>query len=459
MGVNIYESIGSFFENDNFVETQINPKLFTTNRIIIKVVPTIVLDESINIGKDPYLITGISIDENFQDGDLSKIISNLNEKIKKGNNFDRHTWKLFYLFKELITSLQQLGYNYFRGQQQNWVTKPAIFRNFVKKKTANENKKHYYKEFEKLYQEISHEFPNELKYVEYPITNKTNIDIQNRSNSLSILQHYGIPTSLLDITENPFVALLFMFGTEEEIKNPQLEAYLINSDKHEKNGIVTFVDKTAINKRIKAQHGAFLNYDKLVNFSKITKDNFQLEDTYCPINRIIITVEIDKNDSIDYFNRSLNKDSNSLDNIEIKFKLGKFLKEINLDKYSPETFEELTKKLYPDSKNPNEEFLKDYITILKETKKDKLEEFSAFRRDMEKNSDEIIKNSFAYIKDEMIKKLGEFNYFEKGLYPDFVDYLKFKKNEYKLEGKRPEPHYKFNTETINQIEINQKLSH
>ena len=35
----------------------------------------------------------------------------------------------FTLIKEMITSFQRQGYNYYRGQREDWETVPGIFRN------------------------------------------------------------------------------------------------------------------------------------------------------------------------------------------------------------------------------------------------------------------------------------------------------------------------------------------
>lgn len=443
MRTNIYENKGNLFIDDKKVEEKINSRLYNTSKVKIKVIPTIVLDDNINIGKDKYLITEVSTDENCKDEDLKKAILDLNTKIEQGNRFDRKSWQLFYLFKEIITMLKTLGYNYFRGQQQDWITKPAIFRNYIRKDYVNENKQYYFNEFERLYKEICHEFPDELKYIEYPKEKGDNTSIQNRANSLSILQHYGIPTSLLDITENPFVALLFMFGTDKPILNPQFESYQIYEE-HESKSIVSFVDKTAQNKRIKAQNGAFLNYDKLEDIMQITDDDFQIDLEYCPINRVIINVEIEKDYTIKYLKKVLLDESNK--DLEIKFNIGKFMRDINIESLSTEdlTFEEELKKLYSGIGDYNKRFINDYITILKQSFLYDKNEIEEYKDVMESKSDEIIKKTFINIKNEMILKLEEYNYLEKKLYPDFVDYLRFKNNEYALQNSDQVKKYKIN---------------
>ncbi|MBF0844362.1 FRG domain-containing protein, partial [Streptococcus danieliae] len=53
------------------------------------------------------------------------------------------------------------------------------------------------------------------------------------------------------------------------------------------------------NKRIKAQKGAFINFDKLVKFVNFQKNEIKLKD-YRPIDRIILQIEFDKSMTIDY---------------------------------------------------------------------------------------------------------------------------------------------------------------
>ncbi len=90
----------------------------------------------------------------------------------------------------------------------------------------------------------------------------------------AILQHFKVlPTSLIDITENPFVALQFM-SCFKKMWEPQLEIYKIDSNSNgtidDPHSLVTFVHKTIKNKRIKAQRGAFLRTDSLKIYCLLT---------------------------------------------------------------------------------------------------------------------------------------------------------------------------------------------
>ncbi|MGF7440649.1 FRG domain-containing protein, partial [Enterococcus faecalis] len=91
-------------------------------------------------------------------------------------------------------------------------------------------------EFEKIYKRISIEFPNEIEYTEY----ETNPDsLKKRAKQLAMLQHYGLRTSLLDLTRNPYIALLFMVSdsSKTDFSSGVIEAYQIDEDKHNQNNI------------------------------------------------------------------------------------------------------------------------------------------------------------------------------------------------------------------------------
>ena len=65
-----------------------------------------------------------------------------------------------------------------------------------------------------------------------------------RADQLAKLQHYELPTSLLDITDNPFVALLFYQILEIELlKKPKFEAFKMSIEEHSKSSLLTFVRK------------------------------------------------------------------------------------------------------------------------------------------------------------------------------------------------------------------------
>ena len=49
----------------------------------------------------------------------------------------------------------------------------------------------------------------------------------------------------------------------DEFSNPQIEFYKFNPQKDADDSLLTFTHKKNNNKRIKAQKGAFINYDKI----------------------------------------------------------------------------------------------------------------------------------------------------------------------------------------------------
>lgn len=257
-----YESLGSYFiDSDNdYIESNINSKLF--NEIKVKV--TIIgINQPSNDVSIVYKIKGIEIEKgeeykNKLAQPLQKTLNNMNDYLafegkNKGYKGDWNNWTIFYLLKEFITACQAGGYKYFRGQAHSWPIVPSIFR---KKKDLLKGR-YTYEEFENTYKNISREFPGRISY--FPLSED---NLEKRTDELAILQHYGFPTPLVDITSNPFIAMMFMvcFG---EIEEPEFQCFKINSEDSQGNTIVSFVDKLGNNRRIKAQKGAFLNYDKL----------------------------------------------------------------------------------------------------------------------------------------------------------------------------------------------------
>ena len=161
-------------------------------------------------------------------------------------------------FSREISKLQEKNQNlFFRGQENlNWKIQPGIVRN------NPEYEREYFAEILRRYPE---EFKSESTYFE----------------KLAKMQHFGIPTRLLDITENPYVALYFacesnfedfgevrIFKTEKEnIKdfydekiNEELEQIL---HKNQNNSVNTMnksyiVNGKYSNRRILNQKGLFV---------------------------------------------------------------------------------------------------------------------------------------------------------------------------------------------------------
>lgn len=209
-------------------------------------------------GERNYKITSLHL---FESNDLinmqklSNLVERCNKSIIKDGTF--YTWQVFYVYKELLQGLlgEELGFNYFRGQSDNYDLLPGALR-----KNTN---KFYIDEFESIYRKMAYEFPDKLKYIAL----SGDSAITERECHLSLLQHYGLKTALLDITKNPFIAMLFMLSdTINEYKEPTLYLFKINDHNVDNEKITLFseVEKSQVNERINAQKGAFLNYEKVL---------------------------------------------------------------------------------------------------------------------------------------------------------------------------------------------------
>ncbi|EGQ3874198.1 FRG domain-containing protein, partial [Staphylococcus pseudintermedius] len=211
---------------------------------------------------DSYKIEGLSVAfENYSEHvmekkDIQSKIKDINEKIENYRLKNNKEWNIFYLFKELIQKFHKEE-NYYRGQVHNWDMLPGILRAHTNSELQNR--------FESLYQDIMYRYPNEIDYFEPRASYDV---IKERELNLAYLQHYGMNTSLLDITENPYIALLFMItDNSDSFNKATFEIYKINKEKHSKNNIYSRVKMLNSNQRIIAQKGAFLNFDKVSLFT------------------------------------------------------------------------------------------------------------------------------------------------------------------------------------------------
>ena len=301
---------------------------------------------------------------------LKKFIENCNDSIQ--NNKYPNDWQIFYLYKELFQLLinDQVKYNYFRGQSGSDDPLPGILRNSVPNS--------YRANFENLYRKISKEFPDKIEYVEL----KDNSRIEDRENQLSLLQHYGLKTSLLDITSNPYIALLFMLSRKfDEYKEPSLFLFRINENYDDEDYLFTEVRKDKINERIIAQKGAFLNFDKLC------------------------------------FNREIQKIPSV--KIILKFSSEELLKEIDLESSK---LKEMESEI--DISTGKEE---DILII--EKKSDYLKILETEKRQVEASKIDCLN----FINEELIKKLREYYYFEEDLFPDFEKRIQYFSKKYQTE--------------------------
>lgn len=368
--IEYHESVATFFSDSEEVLKKIQPKLFRDHKIEITILAT---SEAYNDSQRAYGIKSVKIDSpkdgRREDSTLTKKINQINEFIQRGSDdggyqANGNKWSIFYLFKELITVCREHGYNFYRGQRQNWPTVPGIYRNL-----RSVDEQSYASQFEKIYLDISREFPEDVVY--YKLEQDK---LLQRADQLAILQHYGLPTSLIDITENPFVALQFM-SCFKKMWEPQLEIYKIDSNSNgtidDPHSLVTFVHKTIKNKRIKAQRGAFLNFDKLKNLLFINSDGWNMSSEYQPIERVILSVKFSYDESIDYLKQ---QEANCCETSDFSKQLRISMEEKKGEKEKEELF---------------------------------------------------IQKYYDNVQAELKRKLAEYHYFVKSLFPDFSDYVNF----------------------------------
>lgn len=414
-----YEQLGKLLSTPDGVK-ELNKHIFKDGIITINILAkdNIEKDSIKNFSKF-YYINSLEIDGNLS-SELKNFVENINLYLQNngtGNGYkdSKNNWSIFYLLKELITELKLNKFNYFRGQRENWDTIPGVFR-----KKQNKDGYDLYSKFEQMYKSIAQEFPEELEYISLD----QNKDSNKRTNQLAILQHYGLPTSLLDITENPYIAMLFMLSEEFPIFDPQLEAYAINVDSE--TSIVSFVNKYKKNKRIKAQKGAFLNYEKLRNIFNISDNKISEDSNFKPIERVIIKLNFSIEQSIKYLEKLKKKiadSESSANNPKLLSDLDSIFKKYTIE---DRQINEINKILntstlaYPNYKDSN----------LTTEKIDEL--ISLFQKKGQEK--EIKQEYYKEIQQELIEKLKEYEYYTSELFPDFEDYISYKTKEFSIVG-------------------------
>lgn len=239
---------------DKYSET----KLFDTYYIDLEMVETLFDDNWI------YLLQKIALDS--QEHDI-EILSDIKKRLDvELNNLDvsfryssdHSSWSVFYALKEIIDQIEDClpdGYKtYYRGQAGSWELLPTLFRI-----GNNGYSDDFRNNYDHIYKKISQKFPEDVTY--FPL-DKENMD--QRATNLAELQHYGLGTPLIDISENPFISLLFMVdGYANNGAEPQLDVFFVREDG--KNSLFQEVVKKKQNKRISVQKGAFLNFDRLTD--------------------------------------------------------------------------------------------------------------------------------------------------------------------------------------------------
>lgn len=374
---NIYKEIQYFLEdkhdklfNEVIVDMCIMPKIFSRSD-----------DE-----KTPYYIYKLKVDTSKSKNvklnkEISDFIEQINQRIKDNLSYDdeKKHWKMFYLIKEILQNFvgteESNSFNYFRGQASDWPLRPGIFR--------NDTTHTFIENFENIYKRVAYEYPTEIEYVEYSLH-----DINKRAKQLSLLQHYGMRTSLIDVTQNPYIAMLFMVsdGCKNDFNRGTIDLYRIKESIHSSNNIFMPVEKSDHNKRLTAQRGAFFNYDVLYDLRQT-----EIE----PIDRIILRVSYDSNEIKKEIENQINKSNGELR--EIKDDLSS-----NLDS-KHETV--ITETLLSVSSSMEE--LINQLELLKI------------------NVNSLEKDILSTIREEIKEKLGEYFYFENSLFPDLDKYISY----------------------------------
>lgn len=358
--------IDSYKEEDFFIKTT----------IVINYIPNI---SFVKNGGQRYIITGVKLiesDDEVNKEKISKLVNKCNKFIEddiesspkliyEHGELDTGTCKLFYVYKDLIQGLSGdgLNFNYFRGQSHDYSLLPGALRYKVDSD--------YIKDFESIYRKLALEFPDTIDYVSlYPISK-----IIEREPNLSILQHYGLKTALLDITKNPYIAMLFMLNDKAwDLKEPALYFFKIDDGISSRSTLFSEVRKSHTNERIIAQKGAFLNFEKVLD------------------NKI--------KEKIPYVKLVLKFDANTYMSIRKKGKINHY------------DIDEKTTRLINRGIDSSEDQLNELFSLLYFEKK--------FLNDM-----------YISINKDLENKLKEYCYTKEDMFPDFENRIRYLSDKYK----------------------------
>lgn len=369
---------------EDFMSSYEESKYFSASTIVISYCPDINIMEPND--KRKYRILGIKLIDNGKYADNKKLkntIKRCNLSIKR--NLSRGSWQIFYLYKELLQTLlgDDLYFNYFRGQAGDYPLLPGVLR--------PETTKYYLRNFENIYKRMSFEFPDMVNYTKLIDDDSLN----SRESDLSLLQHFGLKTSLLDITRNPYIAMLFMLrDIIEKYEEPTLYLFKINNncDDDNKLNLFTEVKKSHINDRILAQKGAFLNFEKAI----LNKSGAKEVDTIHYV-KIVLRLESEK------YKNAIDKQFDLLNDLKNDLKNDKDLNKIVND---PEEVDEFLEK----------------VTFIKE------------------HMDEVQIKCLQHINDELSQKLYEYYYTKEDMFPDFENRIKYLSIKYKDETQAKKYH-------------------
>lgn len=231
-----------------------------------KVFDTLNIDINVGITHNDrdviYAINDIEVSDNDY---VSRVLRDIGKRVsqtvgqldvKHPHSELRSSWSAFYAIKEIVDIIQQQVDRdyclYFRGQTGNWALQPTLYREGISGYSDD-----FRAQYDKIYESIANKFPHEIKYV-------PDYASEERAANLAILQHYGLGTPLVDITENPFIAMLFMTNNYKYVKangSPKFDVFFVRADGD--NSLFQTVKEMDHNLRITVQKGAFLNFEKL----------------------------------------------------------------------------------------------------------------------------------------------------------------------------------------------------
>lgn len=304
--------------------------------------------------------------------------------------------------------------------------KPGIFRDDIIDD--------YKKEFDKIYEDIAYKYPDIIQYVD--IHDKKNIKINSkdfklREQDMAYLQHYGLRTTLIDITENPFIAMLFLISNRDSFYRATLDMYNVETKKHSNNNLFSRVKMLTKNKRIIAQKGAFFNFEKLLFFlndnqkkdiEKIPLVRLKLNYEFTFINKISEDIKV-KEMNLEKLKEDYNKLDEQYNNKEVKVD-----KYINLLEESDKLYNENLKKARKnlnELKNINKE--RNKIAIQVNQCKNEIQLLKEKRNNQYKSFEDYI---LPKIRDEIRDKLEQYHYIENDLFPDIYKHLSYVQNNF-----------------------------